>query len=112
MTNILTKMKHIHKYLEEDYLPNQDIYKQFLNYYEEVKAIQTKKQEFADGVRAYQEDTQMLEQVRGNYQEKLEKKKNELCAELKQLAEIEQECGQRQARQQTKDEKLFCWQKG
>ena len=36
----------------------------------------------------------MLEQVRGNYQEKLEKKKNELCAELKQLAEIEQECGQ------------------
>ena len=94
MTNILTKMKHIHKYLEEDYLPNQDIYKQFLNYYEEVKAIQTKKQEFADGVRAYQEDTQMLEQVRGNYQEKLEKKKNELCAELKQLAEIEQECGQ------------------
>ena len=94
MTNILTSMKHIHKYLEEDYLPNQGIYKQFLNHYEEVKAIRTKRQEFADSVRAYQEYTQKLEQARGNYQKKLEKKENELCVELKKLAEIEQECGQ------------------
>ena len=94
MTNILTSMKHIHKYLERDYLPNQGIYKQFLNHYEEVKAIRTKRQEFADSVRAYQEYTQKLEQARGNYQKKLEKKENELCVELKKLAEIEQECGQ------------------
>lgn len=94
MTNILTNMKHIHKYLEEDYLPNQGVYKQFLNHYEEVKAIRTKRQEFADSVRAYQEYTQKLEQVRGNYQKKLEQKENELCVELKKLAEIEQECGQ------------------
>lgn len=47
MSNILTNMKHIHKYLEEDYLPNQGIYKQFLSHYEEVKAIRTKRQEFA-----------------------------------------------------------------
>lgn len=58
MSNILTNMKHIHKYLEEDYLPNQGIYKQFLSHYEEVKAIRTKRQEFADSVRMYQEYTQ------------------------------------------------------
>ena len=55
MRNILTNMKHIHKYLEEDYLPNQGVYKQFLSHYEEVKAIRTKRQEFADSVRMYQE---------------------------------------------------------
>lgn len=82
MSNILTNMKHIHKYLEEDYLPNQGIYKQFLSHYEEVKAIRTKRQEFADSVRMYQEYTQKMEQVRGSYQEKLEKKEHELCVEL------------------------------
>lgn len=94
MSNILTNMKHIHKYLEEDYLPNQGIYKQFLSHYEEVKAIRTKRQEFADSVRMYQEYTQKMEQVRGSYQEKLEKKEHELCVELKKLAENKQECGQ------------------
>lgn len=33
-----------------------------------VKAIRTKRQEFADSVRMYQEYTQKLEQVRGSYQ--------------------------------------------
>lgn len=94
ISNILTNMKHIHKYLEEDYLPNQGIYKQFLSHYEEVKAIRTKRQEFADSVRMYQEYTQKMEQVRGSYQEKLEKKEHELCVELKKLAENKQECGQ------------------
>lgn len=51
MSNILTNMKHIHKYLEEDYLPNQGIYKQFLSHYEEVKSDSNKRQEFADSVR-------------------------------------------------------------
>lgn len=62
--------------------------------FKEVKVIRTKRQEFADNVRAYQEYTQKLEQVRGNYQKKLEKKENKLCIELKKLAEIEQECRQ------------------
>ncbi len=35
-----------------------------------------------------------MEQVRGSYQEKLEKKEHELCVELKKLAENKQECGQ------------------
>ena len=95
MTNILTNMKHIHKYLDEEYLPDQDIYKQFLKHYEEVKAIRTKIQKFADSIRAYQEYSQKLEQVRANYQKELENKENELCAELQKLAEIEQECRKR-----------------
>ena len=71
MTNILMNMKHIHKYLEEEYLPDQDIYKQFLKHYEEVKAIRTERQTFADSIRAYQEYTQKLEQVCGDYQNRL-----------------------------------------
>ena len=95
MTNILTNMKHIHKYLDEEYLPDQDIYKQFLKYYGEVKAIQTKIQKFADSIWAYQEYSQKLEQVCANYQKELENKENELCVELQKLAEIEQECRRR-----------------
>ena len=51
MANILKNMKHIHKYLEEEYVPDQDIYKQFLKHYEEAKAVQIKMQAFADGIR-------------------------------------------------------------
>lgn len=94
MTKILTNMKHIHKYLEEEYLSDQNIYKQFLKHYEEVKAIQTKRQIFADNIQAYQECTQSLEQVRSSYQKESGEKETELCAELQELAEIEQECGQ------------------
>ena len=92
MTKILTNMKHIHKYLEEEYLPDQNIYKQFLKHYEEVKAIQTKRQIFADNIQAYQECTQRLEQVCSSYQKESGKKEKELCAELQELAETEQEC--------------------
>ncbi len=94
MTNILMHMKHIHKYLEEEYMPVQGIYKQFLKHYEEVKALRTKGQAFADNIRAYQECTQRLEQVCGNYQKELEKKENELYTELQKLTAIEQECVQ------------------
>lgn len=94
MTNILTNMKHIHKYLEEEYLPDQEIYKQFLQYYEEVKAIRTKRQTFADSIRAYQECAQKLEQDRANYQKELGKNENELHTEFQKFEELRQECSQ------------------
>lgn len=94
MTNILTNMKHIHKYLEEEYLPEQEIYKQFLQYYEEVKAIRTKRQTFADSIRAYQECVQKLEQDRANYQKELGKNENELHTEFQKFEELRQECRQ------------------
>ena len=92
MTNILTNMKHIHRYLEEEYLPDQEIYQQFLKYYEEVKAIRTKRQTFADSIRAYQECVQKLEQDRVNYQKELRKKENELHTKFQRLEELGQEC--------------------
>ncbi|WP_251392767.1 DEAD/DEAH box helicase [Mediterraneibacter agrestimuris] len=95
MTNILTNMKHIHKYLEEEYLPDQDIYKEFLKHYEEVKVIQTRRQAFADSIRVYQECIQKLEQACGSYQKELGEKENQLCTEIHKLAETERECGHR-----------------
>lgn len=94
MTNILTNMKHIYKYLEEEYLPDQEIYKQFLQYYEEVKAIRTKRQTFADSIRAYQECAQKLEQDRANFQKELGKNENELHTEFQKFEELRQECRQ------------------
>lgn len=94
MTNILTNMKHIRRYLEEEYLPDQEIYKQFLQHYEEVKAIRTKRQIFVDRIRAYQECAQKLEQDRANYQKELGKKENELHTEFQKLEELGQECRQ------------------
>ena len=101
MTNVLTNMKHIHKYLEEEYLPDQDIYKQFLKQYEEVKAIRANRQAFADSIRAYQECTQKLERVSANYQKELEKNKNELHTELQRLEKIRRECSQQLEQLQT-----------
>ena len=92
MSNILTNMKHIHRYLTEEYLPDQEVYKQFLNDYEEVKAIRAKGQIFAESIRAYQECAQKLEQVSANYQKELEKNENELHMEVQTLEELEQEC--------------------
>lgn len=106
MTNILKNMKHIHKYLEEEYLPDQDIYKQFLKHYKEVKAIQIKTQVFADSIRAYQECTKELERVCANYQKESGKKENELYAELQKLEEIRQECRQQLEQLQTQLEEV------
>lgn len=91
MTNILNSVKHIHKYLEEEYRSEEDIYKQFLKQYEEVKAIQVKTQAFADRILKYQKYTEALEQAYANYQKESGKKENELDAELQKLEEIEQE---------------------
>lgn len=101
MANILTNMKHIHRYLEEEYLPDQEVYKQFLKHYEEVKVIRTKRQKFADSIRAYQEYAQKLEQDRVNYQKELGKKENELHKEMQKLEELEQECRRQLERLQT-----------
>lgn len=94
MTNILTNMKHVYKYLEEEYLPDPDVYKKFLKQYEEVKAIQTKTQTFAGSIRAYQDCVQKLEQARIFYQEESEQKEKVLRAELQKLEENKLECRQ------------------
>lgn len=96
MSNIIMNMEHIQKYLEEEYMPDQDIYKQFLQYYEEVEMIRTKMQEFADNMQAYQECTQKLEQVRSRYQKEAGMKENELRTECQKLEKIREECSQRQ----------------
>ncbi len=96
MANIMTNIKHIHKYLEEEYRPDQDVYKQFLEQYEEVKAIRTKMQTIADNIQAYQVCVDKLEQARIYYQKESERKEKELCAEFQKLEETRQECRQKQ----------------
>lgn len=88
MTNIITNMKHIHRYFEEEYLPNEEIYEQFLKYYEEVKVLRAKCQKYAECICAYEEYSQESE----HYQKELLKKENELHTEIKSLEEFEQEC--------------------
>jgi len=95
MANILTNLKHIHKYLEEEYLPDQDVYKQFLERYEEVKAMRTKMQTIADSIQAYQAFVYKLEQARISYQKESERREKELHAEFQKLEETRQECRQR-----------------
>lgn len=94
MANILTNMKHIHKYLEEEYVPDQDVYRQFLKQYREVKAIRTKVQTIADDIQIYQDCVQELEQIRISYQKEPEQKEKELYAEVQELEEIKQKCRQ------------------
>lgn len=94
MTNIHTNIKHIHKYLEEEYIPDKDVYKQFLKQYEEVAAIRTKAQMFASNIQAYQDCVQNLEQARISYQKESEQKEKELYVKLQKLKETELECRQ------------------
>lgn len=92
MINILTNIKHIHKYLEEEYLPDQDLYKQFLKQYEDVMAIRKKAQKFASSIEAYQDCVQKLEQARISYQKESVQKEKELNAELQKIEETVREC--------------------
>ncbi len=92
MSNILTNIKHIYKYLEEEYSPNQDIYLQFLKQYEEVQEIRAKKQAYADSFSAYEEYTRELEQARAKYEKKLMENKEKLHTELQKQEGIEQKC--------------------
>ena len=68
MTNILTHMKHIHKYLEEEYLPDKDVYKAFLKQYEAVRALRAQAQTFAHSLRARRDCADELERARTSYQ--------------------------------------------
>ncbi len=92
MTNILTNIKHVLKYLEEVYLSDGDIYKQFLNQYEEVKEIQTKTQTFADNLKAHQDCVQKLERVRISYQKELEQKEKALYVSYQKYEQIQKGC--------------------
>ena len=95
MTNILTNMKHIHKYLEEEYLPEEEIYRQFLEQYEKVEKMRSKAQGIALGIGKYHACMQKLEQARIYYQRESEQKENEIQAELLKLAETDGECRRR-----------------
>ncbi|MCD8021586.1 MAG: AAA domain-containing protein [Lachnospiraceae bacterium] len=94
MSNILTNIKHIHKYLEEEYLPDGDIYPQFLKQYEEVQGFRAKKQAYAEHLSAYEDYTRELEQARAKYEKNLMENEKELRAELQKQEENEQECRQ------------------
>ncbi len=91
MTNILTNMKHIHKYLEEEYLPEEEIYQQFLEQYEKVEKMRSETQEIALGIREHQTCMQKLEQVRISYQKESEQKEKEQQAELQKFEEADGE---------------------
>ncbi len=95
MTNILTNIKHIHKELEEAYVPDPDIYKQFLKQYEEAAAVRAEAQAFADSIRAFQDSVQKLEQARISYRRESGEKERRLYAELQRLGETGQECRRR-----------------
>lgn len=92
MSNILTNMKHIYKYLEEEYLPDEDVYEQFLKQYEEVEAKRKKAQTFADSIREYPKRARELEQARIFCSKELKSKEKELHANLQRLEENSQEC--------------------
>lgn len=93
MANVLTNIKHVYKYLEE-YLPDEEVYKQFLKQYEEVMEIRTKTQKMAESIREHQDCVQKLKQARISYQKESDKKEKELHTELQKLEEINQECMQ------------------
>lgn len=94
MSNILTNMKHIYKYLEEEYTPDENVYEQFLKQYEETETKRRKAQTFADSIREYPERARELEQARIFYTKESELKAKELHTKLQRLEENSRECGQ------------------
>lgn len=95
MTNIFTNMKHIHKYLEEEYLPEKEIYQQFLKQYEEVEGMRSEVQGIVSGIQKYQTYMQKLEQARISYQKEFEQREKELQEELWKLVQTSEECRRR-----------------
>lgn len=95
MNNILTHVKHICKYLEEEYQPAPDIYEAFLKQYEAVRALRTQAQNAADSIRACQNCARKLEQARTAYLAEGARKEKETETELEKLKSAGLACGQR-----------------
>lgn len=97
MNKILTTIKHIHKYLEEEYQPDRNIYQAFLDQYEEVRALRQRTQAAADSIRSRQDCAQKLEQARASFRTEAARRETKLQEELQKLESSIQSC-QRQLR--------------
>lgn len=96
MANILTHIKHIYKYLEEEYLPpEEDVYASFLKQYEAVRSLRSQAQAAADSIRGRRECAQSLERERASYREEAGRNRRELEESLGKLAESGQAWGRR-----------------
>ena len=96
MTNILTHIKHMCKYLEEEYLPPaEDVYTAFLRQYEQVRSLRAQVQAAADSIQARQGHALRLEQARAAYQAESARRKKGLEEGLREQGETGRACGQR-----------------
>ncbi len=94
MTNILTTVKHIYQYLEEEYLPDEAVYEAFLKQYKEVQALRARAQAAADSLQARGDCARKLEEAHVSYQKGAALREKELKELLLRLEEIRKECRQ------------------
>ena len=67
MSNILKKLKHIFKYLDEQYISDTDIYYEFKKQYELVEKIKADTQKFASQYSRSNKDILYLSQLKNEY---------------------------------------------
>lgn len=63
MTNIVTNVKHVLEYLQNDYMPDEDVYEAFLEQYGQVESMRSDVQALADKATAYEHDLRSLDQL-------------------------------------------------
>lgn len=86
MNHILSHIKLMCKYLEEEYLPpEEDVYREFLAQYEQVRNLRAQAQTLADSIRDRGDCALKLERARAAYQTESVRRKTALEGNLRKL---------------------------
>ena len=90
VNNILTNLKLAVKDLEEEYIPDKDIYADFFKQYDELKSVRDERQRIALGMAEYAENRRRLAKLKKSYSEEFDMRKQSANAEIGRLnSEIE-----------------------
>lgn len=93
MSNILVNIKHIIKYLENDYIPDDEIYTKFKKQYRKLANIRSQMQAYAEDYENYLECQRDLEKRKASYHAEHEHKEAEQRYLMEEYKEMTAEIG-------------------
>lgn len=88
--NIICKIKHIKKYLAEEYEPDENVYGEFQKQYDLVNGMKKEAQKFADSCNSCQKDRLRLSELRTSFESERKSRENTVGKKIVELgADIE-----------------------
>lgn len=87
MTNIITNLKHVTNYLDTEYIPDDEVYDEFLYQYRLVENKRKELQVYVDKSKEYEMCLRRLEQLKNSYQSERKSKERSLDKLIEEFKE-------------------------